>query len=95
MAASYPMLDRLMGAYFNQDADYTAETLEGIVAEFRSGSWPAERAALRAEIERFLEEHRDDVDAAFEAAYPSDADPAAWADDTATFLQRIHRMLQD
>ncbi len=91
--ASTPQIDALIGAYFNQDAAYIADTLEGLVDDWRRTHAPADHAALRAEIAIFLAAHPQDADAAFEARWGFDVDPTTWGHDATSFLRRVAELV--
>lgn len=85
----HPQIDALIGAHFNQDSAYIADTLEGLVDDWKRTHHPHEHAALCAEIDAFLAAHPADADAAFDAAWGFDVDPATWGHDAASFLRRV------
>jgi len=91
----YPRLAALIGAYFNQDAAYIADSFEGLVADYRRSSHAGDRAALRRDIAAFLADHAGDLDAAFDAAFGFDVDPATWGHDAASFLRSLDEMVRD
>jgi hypothetical protein len=53
-ARSYPELDDLLGAYFHQDFDIFGNTLQEIIATYRTDVSDEVRKSTRADIERFL-----------------------------------------
>jgi ABC-type multidrug transport system fused ATPase/permease subunit len=75
-ASQFPELDRLFGAYFNQDFELWGDTIEEVVAAYKEGASRQRCAALRAEIEIFIEAHPSDLDSVFATRYGLDFDPA-------------------
>lgn len=72
----YPVLDNLMGEYFNQDADLiTGSTELGEMIDYylRDVS-PTLLCGLIGEIDAFRSEHSADLDRAFAQRYPDDLD---------------------
>jgi hypothetical protein len=59
-AADFPLLRRLCGAYLHQDFDVHGARPEAAVTAFAESLDPAGRAALRAEVRRFLARHKDE-----------------------------------
>jgi len=66
---SYPYLSELLGGYFHQDAYDDAENDEEIMRGFRRSSWDYQRLGVRADIRRFLHQHRGDLLAAIERTF--------------------------
>lgn len=92
----YPRLAAFLGGWLHQDFDLEGETLAEVVAAYRRVSTPAERAGVRAEIDRFLrtaDAHR--IDAEFEATFAPDVDPRAFAADAGAFLGLLGALLAD
>jgi contact-dependent growth inhibition (CDI) system CdiI-like immunity protein len=90
---NYPALSDLMGSMFHQDFDVAGDTLAEIVQAFREVSSRAEQVALENEIERFLLEHADNVDDAFEKMFRPEVIPAAFSGSTRAFLEEISELL--
>jgi hypothetical protein len=91
---SYPVLDRLMGAWFPPDYDSEGETVVEIVGAFRAVTPPDERAALRAEIASFIAAHPDDLEQAFESTFRPGVSAAACSGSTRAFLDAIDSQLE-
>jgi hypothetical protein len=92
--ASYPHLDNLIGAYFNQDAGHIADTLEEIVADYMDGHGADKQAALRRDISAFMADHRAGLDVAFDDKYGFDVDPKLWdCLDAEAFLSAVDAVL--
>ncbi|GGH07014.1 contact-dependent growth inhibition system immunity protein [Silvibacterium dinghuense] len=66
-AEHYPHLDALLGGYFHQDFDLFGDTLAEILATYREDTSAEERAATRADIERFLGTYGPEAQAVNEA----------------------------
>lgn len=90
----YPHLDVLIKAYLNQDYSYYADTLEGVIDAYKDDAAPEQIQGLRADIARFLADHPDTLDAAFEAAYGFDFGPELWGLTAESFLRKLDRQLQ-
>ena len=89
MPADFPRLDHLIKAYFHQDYDLIADDIEGLMSDFITTSRPAERDAVRSDIERYLLAHHHDLDQAFRSAYGFDVDPQLWGHSTESFLRKL------
>ena len=62
----FPYLSQLLGAYLHQDFDINGPELSDSVAAYATdGGW-LDVMAARADISRFIDYHRDDLDAALE-----------------------------
>lgn len=57
----YPYLEQLLGAYFHQDAFDEAASEEEIIRDFKASSWTYQQLGVRADIQRLLHEHSDDL----------------------------------
>lgn len=57
----YPYLEQLLGAYFHQDAFDSGETVEEIIEDFKATSWDYQRLGARADIQRVIHQHPDDL----------------------------------
>ena len=57
----YPYLEQLLGAYFHQDAFDEVESEEDIIRDFKASSWSYQQLGVRADIQRLLHEHSDDL----------------------------------
>jgi hypothetical protein len=79
MPEPYPVLRDFLGGWFHQDFDLEGDVPD-IVPRYAGTVSPAERAALAAEIRRFLAEHPAEkaADAAFRRLFRPDIDPAGW-----------------
>ncbi|WP_084170397.1 contact-dependent growth inhibition system immunity protein [Paraburkholderia ferrariae] len=92
-ANEYPELSNFIQIYFGEDFALWGNTIEEILALYRSESDPASRSILRNEIDRFCRDNSRDLDASFEAAYGLFLDPTLWGHTTASFLDEIRRFL--
>jgi hypothetical protein len=91
---TYPALTDLMGGMFHQDFDIVGDTVSEIVRAFREVTPLAEQAELRAEIERFLAEHPEDLEEAFDATFKPSVIPSAFSGSTRAFLEEIRDLLK-
>jgi hypothetical protein len=92
-ADAYPALADLIGAWFHQDYDIEGETIPEIVGAFRAVTTPVERATVRADIARFIAEHPQDLDEAFESTFRPGVIPSAFSGSTRGFLDDIDGVL--
>lgn len=92
---SYPQLDSLIGGWFHQDFDLEGDTLEEIVAAYKTVHSREDWEGTRAEILRFLE-GRDDtqVKEDFVRLFQPGVDAEAWGMSTRQWLLRIAELLQ-
>jgi hypothetical protein len=89
----YPAIADLMGGMFHQDFDLVGNTVAEIMAAFREVTPCDEQVGLKAEIARFLEEHGNDLDEAFEKTLRPDLIPSAFSGSTRAFLEEIRGLL--
>ena len=90
---AYPALAELMGGMFHQDFDLVGNTVAEIIHAFQDVAPAAEQEQVRAEIERFLGEHGDDLERAFETTFRPDIIPSAFSGSTRAFLEEIRDLL--
>jgi hypothetical protein len=94
VSALYPHLAGLVQAWFHQDCDLGGDDAE-IMAEVRRVTTAAERAAVAADIRRFLADHPGSLaDAAFLRHLEPDIDPSAGGRSTTAWLREIQRLLE-
>lgn len=86
---SYPYLAHLLGAYFHQDCYDDGETDAEIIADFIASTWPYQRLGTRADIERLLHQHADDLLTAINALFQPDIEMPGTATETADWLRGI------
>jgi CdiI immunity protein len=91
----YPYLSELLGGYFHQDALDDGESDEDIIRDFIATSHPYQRLGVRADVQRFLHQHRGELLKATAKAFApavtlgeSEAELEAW-------LQKLERMLRE
>jgi hypothetical protein len=89
----YPAIAELMDGMFHQDFDLVGSTVAEIISAFRDATPPEERLGLKAEIIRFLSEHGNDLDEAFELMFRPDIIPSAFSGSTRAFLEEIRDLL--
>ncbi|MCC8396601.1 hypothetical protein LJ656_28840 [Paraburkholderia sp. MMS20-SJTR3] len=95
LSKRHPEMYQLFGAYLNQDCRLWGDTLFEIVSCYKSDSERAHHLELIQEIDLFISEHPEDLDAAFETDYGQDFDPELWGYTTASFLEELKRMLRE
>ncbi|AGB84182.1 Uncharacterised protein [Serratia rubidaea] len=91
----YPLLDNLMGGYFNQDADLiTGSTeLEGMIDYYLQGASKNLLRNLISEMDDFQTAYSDDLDKAFCERYPGDLDMSPVGEFFDVFRRRIQTVL--
>jgi len=90
---SYPFLRQLLGGWFHQDFDIDGDTLEEILAKFKSVTPEVEILGVKSDIETFIKNSGDALDNEFVAHFQPDVDPAGWGMTTREWLMRIHEIL--
>jgi hypothetical protein len=90
---AYTALSQFMGGWFHQDFDIEGSTVPGIVDAFRAVTPPEEQAKLKSDIQRFLDEHPNDLDGAFEETFEPDIIASALFGSTRGFLEEIRDLL--
>jgi len=68
---SYPYLAQLLGAYFHQDCYDDGDDDDAILNQFITTNHDYDILGTRADIARFLEDHRHDARAAMEQLFHS------------------------
>jgi hypothetical protein len=68
-AETYPYLAQLLGAYFHQDCYDDGSDDEAILADFVATNHDYDVLGTRADIDRFLHQHRDDALTAVEKLF--------------------------
>jgi hypothetical protein len=91
---AYTALSHFMGGWFHQDFDIEGNTVSEILAAFRAVTPPEEQAKLKSDIQRFLDDHPDDVDSAFEDTFKPDIIASAFSGSTRGFLEEIRDLLE-
>ena len=90
---SYPALADFLASWFHQDFDIEGETVAEVVAAYRSSSPSAAQTEVRRDIESFLRDHGDDLDAQFESTFKPDVIASALSGSTRALLEEIHALL--
>lgn len=91
----YPRMYELFGGYFNQDFDLSGNTIPEILFCYKGDSTREDRLELIQELDSFMNEHPNDLDAAFERDYGSGFDPVLWGHTTASFLEQLKCLLRE
>jgi len=89
----YPEMGLAFGIYFGQDCHLFGDTIPEMVNAFRNDC-PQYRNLPR-ELDAFVAEHPDDLDAAFEEDFGSGFDPQFWGYTTVSFFEEIKRLLRE
>ena len=91
--SNFPKLDSLMHSHFHQDFDLIADTIKGLVADFKDTSTSEEIVNVREDIAKFLNLSDGEIESVFKESYGYDFDPALWDLTAKTFLQRLNKLL--
>jgi hypothetical protein len=91
----FPYLRDFLGGYFHQDAYDEGQDDDAILSDFKTSSWPFQRLGVRADIGRFLHEHRDDVLRAFERMFSPGVTVARNDDEARAWLEKVARALTE
>jgi hypothetical protein len=65
----YPYLSELLGGYFHQDAFDDGESDDDVIRNFIQTSHVYQRLGVRADVQRFLHQHRGELVKAVEKAF--------------------------
>ncbi|MCC8405385.1 hypothetical protein LJ655_26620 [Paraburkholderia sp. MMS20-SJTN17] len=90
----YPAMRHAINVYFGQDFELFGDTVPEIVARYKRDD-SHRQADLIREIDSFVGEHPDDLDAAFERDHGSAFDPQLWGYTTSAFLDELKRLLSE
>lgn len=85
----FPELAAFMGGWFHQDFDIHGDSLEAVVAAFRSESDEALVQPLVADIDAFLATGDDGMEERFQEIFRPDVIPTAFRATTREFLLAI------
>jgi hypothetical protein len=91
----FPYLRDLLGGYFHQDAYDDGQDDDAILSDFKTSSWPFQRLGVRADIGRFLHEHRDYVLQAFDRTFSPGVTVASNDDEARAWLEKVARALTE
>jgi glutathione peroxidase-family protein len=83
----------LIGAWFHQDFDIEGETAADVIAAFKNAEPAARQQEVRRDIERFLEDNAEDLEARFEATFQPDIIASVLSESTRVFLEEIAALL--
>jgi hypothetical protein len=84
-------LSDFLGEWFHQDFDLMGETVPDVARAFAESATPQMRAALAADIARFLDEHPDDTESAFVDLLAPEIEPTGLGYSVRGFLEDIRR----
>ena len=82
-----------MHSHFHQDFDLIADTIEGLVADFKDTNTSEEIENVREDIARFLNQSDSDIESVFKESYGYDFEPAIWDLTVKMFLQKLDKLL--
>jgi hypothetical protein len=91
----YTQLDLLVQGYLNQDADYWADSVEGVVLAYARDANSAEQAELLDDLERFCVDHSGRLEEAFHDAYWFDFEPKNIGKTVPEFFDTIRKTLAE
>lgn len=91
----FPYLRDFLGGYFHQDAYDEGQDDDAILSDFKTSSWPFQRLGVRADIGRFLHEHRDDVLRTFERTFSPGVTVASNDDEARAWLEKVAQALTE
>lgn len=91
----FPYLRDFLGGYFHQDAYDEGQDDDAIIGGFKTSSWPFQRLGVRADIGRFLHEHREHVPRAFERTFSPGVTVARTDAEARAWLQKVDRALTE
>lgn len=91
---AYTALSDFMGGWFHQDFDIEGNTVSEVLDAFRAVTPPEEQAKLKSDIQRFLDDHPNDLDSAFEETFKPDIIASAFSGSVRAFLEEIRDLLK-
>ncbi|MCC8391209.1 hypothetical protein LJ656_01295 [Paraburkholderia sp. MMS20-SJTR3] len=91
----YSQMEQIFGAYFGEDFDLFGDTIPEIISCYKNTNPRHYHHQLIDEINLFLHDHPNDLDAAFEKEYGSGFDPKLWGHTTISFLSELTRLLSE
>jgi hypothetical protein len=91
--SDYPALADFLASWFHQDFDIEGETVAEIVQAFARSTPAPAQAAVRRDIEHFLNDHSEDLEASFEETFHPDIIASAFSGSTLGFLEEIRGLL--
>jgi hypothetical protein len=90
----YVHLADFLSSWFHQDFDLNGGTVSEVVAAYRAVTPAAEQAQLGADIERFLRQHRNDTEEAFESVFAPEVRVSTLSGSAEAFMQEIETALR-
>lgn len=93
VTGKYSQLDTFIQGYLNQDADYWADSVEGVVLAYARDANIAERAELLDDLSRFSADHAGRLEEAFHDAYWFDFEPKNIGKTVPEFFDMIREAL--
>jgi CdiI immunity protein len=93
MKQPYDHLASFLASWFHQDFDIAGNSVEEIVGAFKKTASTKQISEIRADIDRFLADHGDAAEAAFERNFDLDVEPTGFAPSAVLFLRAIDTSL--
>lgn len=90
---TYAALSQFMGGWFHQDFDIEGNSVPEVLGAFRTVTPLEEQRKLKSDIQRFLDDHPNDLDNAFEETFKPDIIASAFSGSTRGFLEEIRDLL--
>lgn len=91
----YPNLQLLFDAYLNQDYDLHGETIAEVIRVYCTDLDETMRRAVTAEIDSWMQEHRQDLASAFEARFEQEISITSHGYTAQSFLNELKRVLSE
>lgn len=89
----YPYLSELLGGYFHQDAFDDGESDDDVIRDFIATSHAYQRLGVRADVQRFLLQHRGELMKAWEVAFAPSVTLAENEEELAAWLGKLDMIL--
>lgn len=91
---NYPQLSTLFGAYFGEDYFLSGDTLEEIIAHYKSDTSGGEWESMLAEVEQFVATSGGNLEDNFRVIFGRDFNPVLWEHTAASFFRELERLLK-
>lgn len=88
-AERYVHLAEFLASWFHQDFDLNGDTVAEVVASYQTVTPPEEQMLLGCDLKRFLTEHGNDTDQAFDNLFSPEVSVSALSGSTEAFLREI------
>jgi hypothetical protein len=91
----FPYLRDFLGGYFHQDAYDDGQGDDEIIRDFKASSWPFQRLGVRADVGRFLHEHREHLLETLERTFSPGVTIAENDEQARVWLQKFDEALRE